>query len=150
VTPINLVIGVLIFGFALFEIGPALQKLEFDRKYLFAGGLLSGFFGGISGHQGALRSAFLVRAGLDKQSYIGTGIIIACLVDLTRLSVYSTHLTASHALENWPLLLAATLSAFFGVFAGGRLVKKVTMRAIQRLVAVMLFLLSLFLMAGLI
>jgi hypothetical protein len=150
ITPINLIIGLLILVFALFEVLPALARLEFDRKYLVIGGLLSGFFGGLSGHQGALRSAFLVRAGLSKESYIGTGIIVACLVDLTRLSVYSTHFTAAHTLGNWPLLLAATLSAFTGVFIGGRLVKKVTMRAIQRLVAAMLFLLALALMAGLV
>lgn len=150
VTPINIIIALLIIIFALFEVLPLLQKLEFDRKYLLGGGLLSGFFGGLSGHQGALRSAFLIRAGLGRESYIGTGIVIACLVDITRLSVYSTHFTASHTLGNWPLLLAATLSAFLGVFIGGRLVKKVTMRAIQRLVAAMLFLLALALMAGLV
>jgi hypothetical protein len=150
VTPINIVIALLIIFFALFEILPALERLQFDRKYLFIGGLLSGFFGGLSGHQGALRSAFLVRAGLTKEAYIGTGIVIACLVDITRLSIYSSHFTAKHTLANWPLLLAATLSAFLGVFIGGRLVKKVTMRAIQRLVAVMLFLLALALLAGLV
>ena len=32
-----------------------LSWLEFDRRYLPLGGLLSGFFGGLSGHQGALR-----------------------------------------------------------------------------------------------
>lgn len=150
VKPIGLVVGALIVTFALFEVLPALQKLEFERKYLLFGGLLSGFFGGLSGHQGALRSAFLVRAGLSKEAYIGTGVVIACLVDVTRLSVYSAHLTAAHALANWPLLLAATLSAFTGAFLGGRLVKTITMRAIQRLVAAMLFPLALALMIGLV
>lgn len=150
VKPIGLVVGALIVTFALFEVLPALQKLEFERKYLLFGGLLSGFFGGLSGHQGALRSAFLIRAGLSKEAYIGTGVVIACLVDVTRLSVYGAHLTAVHALANWPLLLAATLSAFTGAFLGGRLAKTITMRAIQRLVAAMLFLLALALMAGLV
>jgi acyl-CoA reductase-like NAD-dependent aldehyde dehydrogenase len=42
--------------------------------YLPVGGLLSGFFGGLSGHQGALRSVFLLRAGLTKESFIATGV----------------------------------------------------------------------------
>lgn len=42
----------------------------------------------ITGHQGALRSAFLVRAGLSKESFIATGVIIACMIDITRLGVY--------------------------------------------------------------
>jgi uncharacterized protein len=54
------------------------------------GGLLSGFFGGLSGLQGAIRSAFLVKSGLSKEAYIGTAVILACLIDITRLSVYAT------------------------------------------------------------
>ena len=39
-------IGLIIIGFALFELLPALSKPTFDRKYLPLGGLLSGFFAG--------------------------------------------------------------------------------------------------------
>jgi len=132
------------------EILPRLQQFELDKRYLIIGGALSGFFGGLSGHQGALRSAFLARAGLMKEAFIGTGVVIACLVDLTRISGYSTHFALTGALENIPLLTAATLAAFLGVFIGGRLVKKVTMKAIQRLVSGMLFLLALALGTGIV
>ena len=33
----------------------------------------SGFFGGLSGMQGALRSAFLARAGLSKEAFVASG-----------------------------------------------------------------------------
>jgi hypothetical protein len=46
------------------------------------GGILSGFFGGLSGIQGAIRSAFLVKSGLKKEAYIATGVVIACFVDI--------------------------------------------------------------------
>jgi len=60
VRPVSLVIAVLMLFFALFEVLPAFQHLQFSRRHYVAGGLLSGFFGGLSGHQGALRSACLL------------------------------------------------------------------------------------------
>lgn len=48
---------------------------------------MSGFFGGLSGNQGAFRSAFLIKAGLSKDAYIATGVVAAVIVDLTRLGI---------------------------------------------------------------
>jgi uncharacterized membrane protein YfcA len=44
ITPVKLVIGLLMIGFALFELMPRFRLLEFDRRYLPLGGVLSGFF----------------------------------------------------------------------------------------------------------
>jgi uncharacterized membrane protein YfcA len=51
---------------------------------------------------------------------------------------------------NLPLILVATLAAFTGAFWGSRLVKKVTLRTVQVLVAVMLFLIAILLGSGII
>ena len=67
ITPIKLTISLLLIVFSLIELLPKLSDLQFDKKYMPIGGLLSGFFGGLSGNQGALRSAFLIRAGLSKE-----------------------------------------------------------------------------------
>jgi hypothetical protein len=114
------------------------------------GGLLSGFFGGLSGHQGAFRSAFLIKAGLDKVSFVATGVIIASMVDITRIITYTgTVLT----IQNWSneyLLLYATISAFLGAYLGRKLLKKVTMRQVQNIVSGMLLLVAILLGFGLI
>ena len=89
VTPVKLVIAVLLLFFSLFWILPRFQKIQFGKNKLILGGFLSGFFGGLTGIQGALRSAFLIKSGLSKEAYIATGVVIASLVDITRLSVYS-------------------------------------------------------------
>ncbi len=138
VTPVKLIVAILMIFFALFELVPKFEKLSFEKKYLSLGGILSGLFGGLSGHQGALRSAFLIKCGLSKESFIATGVVIACLVDVTRISVYSSHFSLSSG-ENYLLLLAAIASAFLGALIGNRLIKKVTMRTIQVIVAIMLF-----------
>src|SRR5512136_392034 len=60
ITPIKIVIAILLAVFSIAELAPGLAKVSFDRKYLPIGGALSGFFGGLSGNQGALRSPFLL------------------------------------------------------------------------------------------
>jgi uncharacterized membrane protein YfcA len=142
ITPVKLVIAVFMVVFALTELGALLKRLSIPRSWLPVGGVLSGFFGGVSGHQGALRSAFLLKCGLRKESFIATGVVISCLVDVTRLGIYylgySQRFAAVRLEADLSLLAAATGAAFVGAFIGNRLIKKVTLRAVQIIVAVML------------
>ena len=139
---VDLVIGVAIVGFAFLDLLPRFNEMTFDRKYLPMGGLLSGFFGGLSGIQGALRSAFLIKAGLEKESFIGTSTVSAAIVDVARLLVYGLSFYATKFAGVAPgmggLILAATLAAFVGSFIGSQLLKKVTLRTVQIIVGVML------------
>jgi uncharacterized membrane protein YfcA len=150
ITLLKLIIAILMIIFALFEVIPVLKKIQFKENKLYAGGLISGFFGGLSGNQGALRSAFLIRAGLSKENFIATGIMIACLVDFTRLSVYFNRFLKINIQENLLLLTVAILSAFAGAFIGSKALKKVTYEFIQWTVAVMIILLALALGTGII
>lgn len=149
VTPIKLVVGLLLLLFASLELLPQFRSLSFGAQYMPVGGLLSGFFGGLSGMQGALRSAFLSRAGLTKEAFIGTGVLIACLIDISRLAVYFTSLARESADFNYGLLAAAVLAAFVGAALGNNYLKKMTMPGVQRVVAVMLFVVALGLVSGL-
>jgi uncharacterized protein len=148
VTLLKIIIGILFIFFALWEIVPALAKLTFDKKHLVTGGLLSGFFGGLSGMQGALRSAFLTKVGLNKEVFIGTGVVIACLIDTARLSVYAERWSKYAAVFDYQLIVAATLSAFVGAYFGSKILKKITVKTIQNIVAVMLFVFALLLIFG--
>jgi uncharacterized protein len=148
VTPVKLAMGLLLAVFALIELIPRTRDLTFPPRYLPLGGALSGFFGGLSGMQGALRSAFLLRAGLSKEAFIATGVVVACLIDFTRLGVYVPALLATRADLDYVLLGAAVLAAFAGAFLGNRYLKKVTLRAVQFLVAVMLLIVALGLATG--
>lgn len=150
VMPVKLAVAFLMISFAFIEIMPSFEHAALEKKFLPIGGLLSGFFGGLSGHQGALRSAFLIKCGLSKESFIGTGVVIACLVDMARLGVYSRHFAMSGIQGNGVLIVAATLSAFLGAWTGSRFLKKVTMRGVQILVSALLFLIALGLGSGLI
>lgn len=154
VTPVKLTIGLMMIGFALFELLPRFRQLEFDRRYLPLGGLLSGFFGGLSGHQGALRSAFLAKTGLTTERFVGSNAVIGFLVDLTRISVYiGLFAYAGGKLSDfggWPLVISGSLAAFCGVMTGKRYLHKVTMKSVQTLVGVLLFGVGLALVIGII
>jgi uncharacterized protein len=150
VMPVKLVVAALMAGFALFELLPRLAQLSMGKRYLPLGGLLSGFFGGLSGHQGALRSVFLLQAGLTTESFIATGVVISLMVDFPRIAMYSATLPLLPTRGGLPLLAAAVLSAFAGAFLGARLLHKATLRGLQILVAMMLLFISLGLGLGLI
>lgn len=140
--PIKLIVALFMLFFAVVDLIPYFNKLQFDKNKLPIGGALSGFFGGLTGAQGALRSAFLIRAGLSKEAFIGTTVVISSFVDITRLGVYSTRILNLDLRENLPLLVCATLFAMTGAFIGNKLLKKVTLHFLQITVAVLLILLS--------
>lgn len=155
VTPVKLVVAVIIGGFTVMELLPAFKSLAFSEKLVPLGGVLSGFFGGLSGHQGALRTAFLVRAGLEKKAFLGTVVVSAVVVDISRLCVYGLtyfgeRFGVLRSEGRLMLVVAATLAAFAGSFLGARLVRKITMDSIHRIVGVMLLFLAIALGSGII
>jgi uncharacterized membrane protein YfcA len=139
--PTKPVIGALLLVFTLFELVPQRAARTVGPPGLALGGVLSGFFGGLSGLQGALRSAFLVRAGLAKEAYVATGAAIGAIVDATRLTVYMPTLDV-------PVLSVAVLAALAGTALGNRFLGKVTHAMVQRLVAAMLAVFAVLLMLG--
>lgn len=149
VSVVKFIIGVLILAFVWLELSPRFANMSFDARYLPLGGALSGFFGGLSGHQGAFRSMFLIKSGLDSQRFIATGVVLAVLVDVARMLVYGWSFSANTANVQWTMVLSASFSAFVGAYLGAKLLHKVTLRTIQRLVSVLLVLIGLGLVTGL-
>ena len=153
-TPVKLVIGMLIVVFACLELYPAFGALAVAPKYLVAGGLLSGFFGGLSGNQGAFRSAFLIKAGLGKKEFIATGVVCAVIVDVVRLSVYGVSSRATGFMglggNHTGLIVTAVVFAFAGAFVGARLLDKLTLGFVRTVVALSMIAIGAGLAAGLV
>jgi uncharacterized membrane protein YfcA len=149
VMPVKLVIGLLLAASALIEVLPACRGLAFPSRLMPLGGLLSGFFGGLSGMQGALRAAFLARAGLTTEAFVATSAVIACLVDLSRLGVYAGKVVAVRYELDWPLLGLAVAAAVAGAILGKRFLAGVKMETVQRIVAGLLVLVAAGLVSGL-
>lgn len=144
----GLVIGALIILFSLIELSKKAAEVTFDKKYLMAGGLLSGFFGGFTGHQGALRSAFLLRLNLEKTGFIASGVVIACMVDVVRLSLYSNFSVLKSSDTNVYLLGIAVLSAWIGAFIGNKLFKKTSIAFFKWFVGVFMLVMGILIALG--
>lgn len=155
VTPVKLMIALLMIIFAIVEMIPNFKNFKITYKWIPIGGVLSGFFGGLSGHQGALRSAFLIRAGLEKKEFIGTLVGCSLLVDAARITIYGITFfkTDFNILDQsglLSLLIVGSVAAFIGTTFGKYLLEKVTFKSIQYTVASMLFLLAIGLGMGVI
>ncbi|MEW7280777.1 sulfite exporter TauE/SafE family protein [Aquimarina sp. 2201CG1-2-11] len=148
ITIVKICIASLLIFFSLFDLIPKLKRLEFDTKYLPVGGALSGFFGGLSGHQGALRTAFLIRAGLNKEAFIATGVVIACFIDISRIVVYTKDILQLRDQLDYPMLTTATMMAFAGACIGRKFLTKITIDTIQLVVGILLIVFALLLGIG--
>lgn len=148
-TPLALGVGLVMISLAAVELTPAFARWRPAPRWQPLGGLASGFLGGLSGHQGAVRSAFL--SGMDDRmsavSFAATGAVLACVVDIARLAMYGTDVNA-WSVGRMPILASGTLAALAGTWMGSRLIRKVTLPFVQRTVSALLILLGLGLVTG--
>lgn len=133
--PLKITLGVLMIVFAYFKPNP---KHTEKRSFLVYGGILSGFFGGLAGHQGGVRSAFLTKLDLKKETFIASGVAIACLIDISRISIYALDGKLNPASESVNIMLLSIICAFLGVFLGKKMMEKTTYKTIQWIVKTLL------------
>ena len=111
-----------ILGIALIVL-PALTLSEKWTGYMMpesndrVGGFGSGFMGGLSGHQGALRAMFLSRRISNKMSYAATASILALCVDLSRIPVYLFY-RSEEVFSHYGLTVVLVISALLGARLG--------------------------------
>jgi uncharacterized membrane protein YfcA len=121
--PLLLIVGVALVVLPLLSMSERWTNVRLPDAEDRIGGFGSGFFGGLTGHQGALRAMFLQKRLPNKTEYAATAAVLALVVDVTRVPVYV-------ALEGWQILDAGwlivglVLAAVFGVQLGKRWLKK--------------------------
>ncbi|MBP7184289.1 MAG: sulfite exporter TauE/SafE family protein [Saprospiraceae bacterium] len=148
---LKIIIGIAIIIFTIIDLLPT--QFDFTNKpYSFTiGGFLSGFFGGLSGNQGALRSMFLIKTLNQKEVYIATGIVIACLVDVTRIGLYSKFfINNTWEPRTINMLICAIIAALSGAILGNKLLHKIKLKFVQNIVTIGLILIAIGLISGII
>jgi len=143
---LKICIGLLLICFSILEFFQKSFNLRSSAFWIIPGGLLSGFFGGLSGHQGALRSIFLIHTSLSKEAYIGTGIMIACLVDISRISLYLQNTLDIY--QNYYYILFPCLAAFLGAWSGQKFLHKTTLPFLKYTVALFLIVFGILMVLG--
>jgi hypothetical protein len=132
---------------------PWFQRLAAPPSLAPLGGALTGFIGGLSGQQGALRSMFLLRLKLEPAVFIATGVMLAVVVDLSRIPAYLAAFAGGDLdfdRRGLALIGVGTLAAVAGAWIGVRVLKKATIGAVRALVAAMMLGIGGALAAGLI
>jgi uncharacterized membrane protein YfcA len=127
--------------FLVISVGMLFYVPEFVLPYTWLngliGGLLSGFFAGIFGIRGAVRSLFLSVFDLRKAIFLGTTSIIGLLLDSVRLITYFFRGLSVPAYLYWAMIVFIPVS-FFGTFVGQIIVKKIPQERFRMVVLIFL------------
>jgi uncharacterized membrane protein YfcA len=105
------------------------------------GGVLSGFFGGLVGNQGGIRSAALLGFQLKPRQIVATATASALLVDAARVPIYFLAHGAVIA-NSLRLLLVMSAGVTVGTFVGVPLLGRIPESAYRRLVGALLIALA--------
>ncbi|MBI3999350.1 MAG: sulfite exporter TauE/SafE family protein [Candidatus Omnitrophica bacterium] len=127
-------IGILLIFLGLQEWIPSQFQFRFPKSIDPIGGFLSGAVGGLIGNQGVIRSAFLLNYDISKETFIATGVVIACVIDIVRIPVYWVSY-ASVLHHAWPSLLILISFTFLGTLFGNMLLKRVSFSHFRKFVA---------------
>ena len=131
-------LGAFLAGYALFLIFQSKFKIPTGNMTALSGGALSGFFAGMFGIGGAIRSMFLSAFNLPKAVYIATAGAIGIMVDSTRIITYFAG-EATLPKELWYGLLLFIPISFLGAQIAKRIVNKIPQNKFRAVVAVFLF-----------
>ncbi len=142
VTPEQSVILTSLLGlFLITSVGMmyAVDKFQVPKNWItgMVGGLLSGFFAGVFGIRGAVRSVFLAAFDLRKATFIGTTGAISLLLDSTRLVTYVSRGIRVDQILLWALFIFIPTS-FLGAYVGQSVVHKIPQKHFRAVVSAFL------------
>lgn len=131
--PINLpesllrqILGTFIIAYIAFLVAAPKWKLKASSKNAIIGGSLSGFFAGVFGVGGTIRSSFLAAYNLEKTVFIFTSGAIGFFIDSARITQYLLSGTVLNSLWAISLLCSIPVS-----LAGALIAKKVVLKIPQ-------------------
>ena len=117
-------------------------KIKASNSGALLGGTLSGFFAGIFGVGGAIRSTFLTAFDLPKSVFLFTSGVIGLLIDSSRLSQYLLSNIKLNSSLTKTLILCIPVS-FLGAFIAKQLVDKIPQKSFRLFITFALFLVGL-------
>jgi uncharacterized membrane protein YfcA len=121
------------------------KRLRFGKKGAAIAGLASGFFGGLVGEQGGIRSVALLNFDVEKEAFIATATATGLIVDAVRMPVY--FLTQSSQVSQFLFIIILSSAAVItGTLAGNLLLKRIPEESFKRIVSLLILILGIFLL----
>jgi uncharacterized membrane protein YfcA len=119
------------------------ERLRFGKASAAVIGLVSGFFGGLVGEQGGIRSVALLSFDVEKEAFIATATATALIVDAVRMPVY--FLTQSNEVAQFLIILIfSSIAVVAGTLAGNMVLKRIPEESFKRIVSFLILLLGVF------
>ena len=141
---LTLVLAVLLILTGVTGLTSSARQLN-ARRTAWVLGLISGFFGGLAGNQGGVRSAALMTFELAPPAFVATATVTALLVDAARTPVYLWR--AGGALTTLVVPVAvATGGVLVGTLLGERVLLGMSPARFRRTVSVAILALGVFLL----
>jgi uncharacterized membrane protein YfcA len=103
-----------------------------------AGGVISGFLGGLVGNQGPVRSAAMLGFELSKEEFVATSVAIGMVVDIARLPVYFWSQGQVIA-KQWPIVLMMAICVIAGTLLGRVMLGRVPEDHFKKMIAALIF-----------
>jgi uncharacterized membrane protein YfcA len=119
--------------------------MHFGRRTAWFAGALSGFFGGLVGNQGGIRSAALLGFDLRKEALVATATAVALIVDGARMPIYLA-VESKGIFDAWPLLLVAIAGVLVGTFWGVRLLRRIQEKTFRELLYALVLVLGIYML----
>jgi uncharacterized membrane protein YfcA len=138
---LTIVFGSLLVFAGAAQITGSAQRWRFHGSVAWVAGALSGFFGGLVGNQGGIRSAAMLGFDLPKERFVATATAIALIVDAARMPVYVVVERAQVA-AIWSLVVIASVGVAAGTLAGQRMLAIVPEERFKQIVGAIILLLG--------
>lgn len=142
---LGVLFGALLVIAAVGELTGWVERVRWGRRAAWAAGAISGALGGLVGNQGGIRSAAMLGFDVPKRSFVATATAVALFVDAARLPVYLATQWREIAAV-WSLVAIAVTGVVIGTALGTRVLGRLPQRMFRRIVAVLLFLLGVYML----
>ena len=140
-TLLTAVLGVLLITAGAGELIRRQLPLPQTPIWRLAGGAVSGFFGGLVGNQGGLRTAALLGFQLTPRQLVATSTASAVIVDLSRLPIYVA-ISGETLAANPVLLFGTSLGVIIGTFIGVPVLGRIPESGYRRIIGGLLVVLG--------
>ncbi len=137
-TILTIIFGCLLVFAGIMGLTGLSERIRFSGIFAWIAGGLSGFFGGLVGNQGGIRSASLLGFNLKQKEYVATATGIALMVDVVRVPVYLT-VQGNQIASIWQFVLIATVGVLVGTLIGGRILNKIPEKIFKKVVSAIIF-----------
>lgn len=121
------------------------KRLRFGKKGAAIAGLASGFFGGLVGEQGGIRSVALLNFDVEKEAFIATTTATGLIVDAVRMPVYFLTLF-SQVSQFLFIIILSSAAVITGTLAGNVVLKRIPEESFKRIVSLLILILGIFLL----